>query len=636
MNVTGPATTTTFIKLRPAEVRVFRRKKRLPGPVWMERNVYVPVGSRQGLYRNANNPAMYGVLDWSTRFHVRVVVMAKGIQVGGTLVFYGLLLREGEYSSDNALIVMADEKTVRKLIKKRLQPMIDKSAALSAIKSADPDDTTMYSITLAHGFAIDAGWASSEMSVSSESYRIVILDEISKYKTRGNIEDAKARTTVYGESKRIWIFSSPGIDTDDPNNRDPLMVEAEACDMMLEFFAVCPDCGSMQVMRFDQFKWPGQVTLDGALDADPKTIRRTRSAWYECEHCGSHWNDWKRDKALIAAMKDGWQPTGGEDIEFPQSVYFHFPSWLSPYVSLSDVAADWLEAQGDEEKLRKWYNRHAGVSYKVIDKNAPELDGLADRAEAYAPTIPMGAGMLTAGADVQADRIELEVLAWGMHNETWGMDYQVFYGDTSLPDVWQQLDEYLLRPWRHESGEDLRVERCFIDAGYRDYMVHRFTGRRNGRGVFSSKGAKDYNAPEIQGPVLVKQGAARVRQYSVGTQKIKSLMFGYLALPSPGPRYCHVPDSYPENWYTMLQTEHQVTIRHGGNNVYVWKKKSEAGRNEAIDCRVYAIAAYMSIRNNDMKDRLARMKERAAKESEKVLPVNTNKPYRPGGFVKGW
>jgi len=425
----------TFIPLRPAEKKIFRKRKHLPGPQWMEKNVYVPIGSRQGLYRNQNNPAMYGVLDWATRHHVRTVVVAKGIQIGGTLAFYGLLLREGEYTSDSALIVMADEKTVKKLVKKRLQPMIDRSPALASIKSTDPDDTTLYSITLAHGFTIDVGWASSEMSVSSESYRIVMLDEISKYKSKGNIEDAKARATVYPDTCRVWIWSSPGIDSDDADMRDPLMVEAEACDVMLEFRAKCPDCGGSQVMRFEQFKWPGQANLEGKIETDPKAIRRNKSAWYECEHCQSRWNDYKRDKAIQSAMEDGWQPTDDCDIEFPQSIYIHFPSWLSPYVSLSSVVADWLEAQGDEEKLRKWHNRHAGVSYRYgrkVKAYSAIKELCDDRPEGLVPSVPIAA--ISIFADMQKVGFWYKVTAWG-----YGMEQSSWLLEAGFLDSWEAL-----------------------------------------------------------------------------------------------------------------------------------------------------------------------------------------------------
>lgn len=451
-----------MIPFRPGELKVFRKRKRLPGHLWAERNIHVPIGSRQGLYRNHNNPAMHGVLDWATRSHVRTVVMAKGIQIGGTLAFYSLLLREAEYSADSALIVMADERSVKKLSKKRLQPMIDKSAALSAIKSSDPNDTTIYSITLGHGFTIDIGWASSEMSVSSESYRVVLLDEISKYKVRGNIEDAKSRATVFPDTKKVFIWSSPGVDTDDPNTRDPLMVEAENCDVMLDFHVICPDCHQEQVMMWEQFKWAGQSTIDGKVDADPKAIRRTKSAWYECKHCGSRWNDYKRDKAILAAMKDGWKQTDAEPIEFPQSVYFHFPSWLSPFVSLSDVVADWLEAQGDEEKLRKWHNRHAAVSYRYQTQERKEDDILRLRDERPRGIVPSGGVVqcLLVSADTQQKGFWYEVRAFG-----WGRSLDNWQIREGFADTFEELQEIAETAYLDSEGKEYRPYAGIIDSG---------------------------------------------------------------------------------------------------------------------------------------------------------------------------
>lgn len=467
-----------FIPLRPAEKKVFRRRHRLPGPAWAEKNIHVPIGSRQGLYRNTNNPAMYGVLDWATRSHVRVVVMAKGIQVGGTIIFYALLLREGEYSSDKALVVMADERTVKKLSKGRLRVMIDKSPTLSALKSDNPDDTSIYNIELANGFTIDIGWASSEMSVSSESYRVVILDEISKYKVRGNIEDGKSRTTVHRDTCRIWILSSPGVDTDDPNTRDPLMVEVENCDVMLEYHAICPDCGQEQVMLFDQFRWPGQMRLTtpqpppklgggaerseaGVVDADPREIRRTRSAYYQCAHCPSRWNDYKRDKAVLSAMKTGWKSTDPQAPELPLSVYFHFPSWLSPFVSLSDVAADWLEAQGDEEKLRKWHNRHAAVSYRYGSK-ARATDHILRLVDPHLPAgiIPDDTSTIAVLADTQQNGFMYQVIAYG-----YGPDILPTLVEHGFVETFDALTEIQNRPYSDSGGKTYQPHAGFIDSG---------------------------------------------------------------------------------------------------------------------------------------------------------------------------
>jgi phage terminase large subunit GpA-like protein len=645
----------TFTPFRPGERKVFKKRTRLPGPQWMERNIHVPIGSRQGLYRNSNNPAMYGVLDWSTRHYVRTTVLGKGIQIGGTLGFYGLLLREGEYTSDNALVVTADERTLKKLIKKRMQKMIDQSPTLTAIKSSNPDDTTLYSITLGHGFTIDGAWASSETSVSSESYRIVILDEISKYKTLGNIEDAKARTTVFPDTHKIWILSSPGIDTDDPDNRDPLTKEAEACDVMMDYHAICPACGTAQVMTFDNFKWPAQLELvtsdqlsvisksfhsslithhSSPGTADPKAIRRNRSAWYQCEHCTARWNDYQRDKAVLAAMHSGWCSTDGTDIDQPRSIYFHFPSWLSPYVSLSDVVADWLEAQGDETKLQKWHNRHGGVAYRVDSTTAPELTALQERVETYSSAVPMSVGLLTAGIDVQQDRLEIEVVGWGIGNESWGIENGILYGDPRLPDVWKQLDAYLLRNWQHESGETISLSRTFIDSGYCTSHVYKFAAPRKGRGVYAIKGASAHEAPEILGPTKQRIGTIKAEVFILGGNKLKSTMFGYLALEEPGAGFCHIPDSYDSAWFEQLQTEHQIAKRIGGKPAQIWEKKKGGLRNEAIDKRQYALAALMSMRV-DMKGLVATFQAMA---EQRRAPQKTENYFTPrtGGFVQGW
>lgn len=574
----------SFIALRAAEKKIFRKRKHLPGPQWMEKNVYVPIGSRQGLYRHKNNPALYGVLDWSTRHHVRVVVLAKGIQIGGTLGFYGLLLREGEYSSDSAIVVTADEKTLKKLFKKRLQVMIDKSEALASLKSSNPDDMTQYSITLSHGFTIDGAWASSEMSVSSESYRVVILDEISKYKSRGNIEDAKARTTVYPDTHKIWILSSPGIDSDDENARDPLMVEAEACDVMLEFRAKCPDCGQPQVMRFEQFKWPGQSNLEGKIETDPKAIRRNKSAWYECEYCQSRWNDYKRDKAIQAAMEDGWQPTDDDnDIEFPQSVYIHFPSWLSPYVSMSSVVADWLEAQGDEEKLRKWYNRHAGVSYRYGKKSLPQatINALKDdRPEGLIPSTPIAA--ITCVADMQKRGFWYKITAWG-----YGLEQESWTLKSGFIDSWEGLRRIMFE----SQFEDVNKGKYIVtlrgmDSGggegeneelSRTAEAYLFAAANSGVVLFKGrqKMARHYNVTEIDRiPGTNKALPNSAQLYTVNATFFKDKLANKLKISPADPGAWHLHKDTDEDFAKQMTAEYRnqqglwICPKHKANHLW--------------------------------------------------------------------
>jgi phage terminase large subunit GpA-like protein len=94
-----------------------------------------------------------------------------------------------------------------------------------------------------------------------------------------------------------------------------------------------------------------------------------------------------------------------------------------------------------------------------------------------------------------------------------------------------------------------------------------------------------------------------------------------------------VPDSYEVKWFEMLKAEHLVTKRVSGREVASWEKVKPSARNEAIDCRVYSLAAFLSLRV-DMKSRVAELKAKAVQQTEKV--VNRAPAKRPGGFVTGW
>jgi terminase, large subunit len=454
---------TEFIPFRPAELKAFRRRRKLSGAKWAEKNIVVPIGSRQGLYQHKNNPPLYGILEMGARSSTRVLVIGKGIQTGGTLGIYILVLREADYSTggDNALVVMADERTGKKLFKGRLQKMIDKSPALSAIKSCNPDDTTLYSIALADGFTIDLGWASSEMSVSSESYRIVVLDELSKYKNRGNIADAKGRTSVYPETRKLFVLSSPAVDSDDPNKRDPLLAEIESCDVWMDYYVPCPHCGVEQVMIFENFKWPEQPgLLPGTTTSNPAEIRRHKSAWYECSGCKGRWNDYQRDRAVLAAMKTGWRPSI-PGMENPESIYCHYPSWLSPYMSLSEVAARWLEAQGDDEKLQKWHNLIAGATYRreIKERREDEILALANLAMPR-EIVPAGVSRLMLLVDTQAVGFYYEVVAWG-----YGKDLESWQVDHGFRETFEQLKDLSEKRFKTAKGIEHGIFAAFIDSG---------------------------------------------------------------------------------------------------------------------------------------------------------------------------
>ena len=63
--------------------------------------------------------------------------------------------------------------------------------------------------------------------------------------------------------------------------------------------------------------------------------------------------------------------------------------------------------------------------------------------------MPAGGLFLTAGADVQKDRIEVDVWAWGRGLESWLIDHVVIDGGPERSGMLVKLDRLLAETWPH-------------------------------------------------------------------------------------------------------------------------------------------------------------------------------------------
>lgn len=479
-----------FIPFCPEEVRALEYVEHLPGGTWAESNVFLKKSPIPGWWHNSNNPALKGIMDVLSFWHVRIGVIRKGIQTGGTQALHVLLGREARYSNgnDNALAIMADEKSVKKHGVNRIRPLFEGSPELAAIMSPDPDDTNLLSMRLLSGFRVDVGWATSEVSLASESYRVIIFDEISKYPSHENIDEAKGRATTYEETKRLWFVSSPDLD-----GSDPMQAEESACDVHMTFKPVCPGCGESQEMVWENFDWPKRQ--DGS-DPPGNEIRRHRSARYICRACGSPWDNDAKNKAVLLAMESepysGWVP----DNEIPNfgSVSFHYPGWLSRFVSIDECVAKWLEAQkelkttGKDAKMKKWTNTIAGNYYKREIKGAVQEDAIL-RLRDTRPmgVVPCDADALEISIDTQDRGFWYRIRAWryGLELASWLI--KSGYVESRTPDDFSALDFVLTAEYPDENGEPHRIMAGIIDTqGHRTSEVYAWCRRT---GVLAAAGA---------------------------------------------------------------------------------------------------------------------------------------------------
>jgi phage terminase large subunit GpA-like protein len=208
----------------------------------------------------------------------------------------------------------------------------------------------------------------------------------------------------------------------------------------------------------------------------------------------------------------------------------------------------------------------------------------------------MGGLMLSASVDVQVDRIETQVKAWGRGEESWLVQYQVIHGDTETDAPWTALDEFLQLTFKHESGVPMRILATAVDSGFRTQKVYDFCRRRVHRHVLPVKGMSREGKAILGRPTLqdvthrgetVKNGVAL---WPVGADTAKARIYARMKITLPGPGCMHWPAGLPDEYFKGLTAERLIKRYHKGYARMSWEKDAGA-RNEPLDLEVYAYAA---------------------------------------------
>ena len=225
-----------------------------------------------------------------------------------------------------------------------------------------------------------------------------------------------------------------------------------------------------------------------------------------------------------------------------------------------------------------------------------------ERKENYAiGTVPYGGLVLTAGVDLQKDRIEVEIVAWGKNRESWSVDYRIFDGDPAKASTWKHLSNLMSTLFPSEDGLERPISMIAVDAGYATQEVYGWIRSQPAGRVMAVKGIDKALVPvgapsRVDVTILGQKLRRGAKLWPVGVSVLKSELYHVLKLSQtdegfPG-GYCHFPAYGPE-YFKQLTAEQLVTKISKGYPKREWQKIRE--RNEALDCRVYARAAAIAI-----------------------------------------
>lgn len=475
--------------------------------------------------------------------------------------------------------------------KERLTPMLNDCPTLagkiSPAKSRDGSNSATYK-DFAGGTLSIVG-ANSPSNAARRTIRYLFCDEINKYPDSAGdegtfIELAEERTAPFGSRAKKIYACSPTVTNkaisrkfDQSDQRKP--------------WVPCHECGERQILKWLQVKW----------DQTAPAELRASTAWYECEHCRARWNDLQRWRSVEQTEWRAEKPFRG--------VAGFWISHLYGTKPLAEIVQKFLnaEATGDVNDLKVFINTNLAEEW--VEKGAaPDHDRLLDRREDYLGSVPKGVLLVTAGVDVHPDRLEVEVVGWGRRRENWSLDYLIFDGKPTEPEVWQKLELLLGEVFVSEDGQEMPISRMFVDSGHATNEVYSWVRTQNSNRVVAIKGEHRGLLPVgPPSPVDVTISGKKIKHglkiRTVQVSFFKSEFYADLSRRKPTDEeiargvsfpagYCHFPKdgNYGEEHFKQICAEHLVTRRdRRGRERQEWEQLR--ARNEALDCRIYARAA---------------------------------------------
>jgi phage terminase large subunit GpA-like protein len=627
-----------------------RRENLLPPPKltlseWAERYAVLSreTSAQTGRFRAFGYQR--GMLDAVTDPSVEKISVMKSARVGYTKLMDHAVGYFIHQDPSPVLVVQPRVEDAESYSKTEIAPMLRDTPVLAAIagdQKAKNSDQTILAKTFRNGSSLTLVGANSPAGFRRITSRVVMFDEVDAYPVdgAGNEGDQIALGTKRSETfwnRKIVLGSTPTV-------KGYSRIEKSFAESDQRFFFVkCPHCGEQQVLE-----WGGPDTPHGMKwDKDENGNGLPETVYYVCRHNGCIIHE--VDKPDMVAGGE-WRATK------PFNGHAGFHIWagysLFPNACWANLVAEWLRVKDDPLARQTFINLVLGEPYEDRGDRALSESRLAARTEVWSAEVPDGAGVLTAGLDVQDDRVEAETIAWGWNEESWSIDHAVFEGDPESAELWARVDAYLKRIWRRADGRGFEVMAACIDSGgHHTQKVYEFAKARLGRRIWAIKGESARGG--ARSPVWpTKRPSSRTkatfRPVIIGVNAAKDVIRdrlrrepeednGVVTYPAG---YMHFPSDRDINYFAQLIAERSVTKIANGQKFRVWELPP--GRaNEALDIRVYGYAALCGLMHMGLKLN-RRVEQVQADPSQLVEPapvepvvteISVVRPARPDGPV---
>ncbi|ECV8847590.1 phage terminase large subunit family protein [Salmonella enterica subsp. enterica serovar Typhimurium] len=567
---------------------------------WADEYYYLPKESSYGSGAWETLPFQVAIMNTMGNDRIRTVNLIKSARVGYTKMLLGVVGYFIEHKSRNNLLFQPTDSAAEDFMKSHVEATIREVPCLKILapwlgRKHRDNTLTLKRFSSGVGFWCLGGAAAK--NYREKSVDVVCYDELSSFEPDVEKEGSP---TLLGDKRiegSVWPKSIRGST---PKVKGSCQIEKAANESahFMRFHVPCPHCGEEQYLKFGDdstafgLKWE---------KGKPETV------YYLCEHNGCVIRQSELDQKegrWICENTGIWTCDGltfysaaGDEIPPPRSISFHIWTAYSPFTTWVQIVYDWLDALKDPNGVKTFINTTLGEPYEEAVAEKIGYEVLLEKVIRYGAVVPERVVYLTAGIDSQRNRYEMYVWGWAPGEEVFLIDKQIIMGRHDDEDTLQRVDAVINKKYRHADGTDISISRiCWDTGGINAEIVYKRSKKHGIFRVLPVKGASVYGKPVITMPKKRNQNGVFLCE--IGTDTAKEMLYARMgAVTAPADeatpyaiRFPDNPDVFTEVEAKQLVAEELVEKLVNGKIRLLWDAKGR--RNEALDCLVYACAAY--------------------------------------------
>lgn len=565
----------------------FRPPENLTVDEWADKYRILPASSAEaGPWRTSRTPYLREPMRAFTDPNVQRIVMVASSQVGKSELELNIIGYIIAQDPGSILYIQPSEGDAKKFSRQRIAPMIRACKQLrgkvSDVKSRDGGNTILQKMF--PGGSLTLTGSNSAPALASMPIRYVIGDERDRWADSAGTE---GDPWELAQARQITFYNRKSVEVSTPTIKGSSKIEESYSQGTQErWMHQCPHCGEYSEINFENVKATVTKKMHGTREVIDLHVDG-----FACPECGclTPQDVMRKQPAKWVADNPEAYKTGCRS--------FWLTAFASPWVEWRNILLDVYRNQDNPEKLKVVYNTKLGKLWEHRDVSQTDEE-LMTRLEEYPAELPDGVLCLTCGVDTQDDRLEYEVVGWGKNGESWGIKKGYIMGAPDFPATWERLDDVIDRAYKFQNGQALQLAITLVDSGgHFTQTVYEECRKRQPKKVFAIKGRGGEGIPIVNPPkrVAIKDNK-RITcwLYSLGVDAGKSIIYSNIQVQTPGARYCHFPKGhdrgYDINYFNGLISERMIRRKTAGGYKWVWEKLPGHRRNEALDCRNYALA----------------------------------------------